>query len=260
MTYRIRNIVIAVALALVAALLTTFYVTNYKRTVEKSNDTVTVLVAARDIPKGTPGDEVVSGGFLTKQEIARKAVVPGAITAPGQVMNLVANETLLTGEQVTTRRFGSLEAKGPSGQFKGVVRAYQIPGDGNQLLVGTLKPGDRVDIVAGFEVKSVEGEEDFIARTILRGIEVLNVSGPAGLAETAEASSSARGDGAEWVQLALTDAQASKLLVAKAKGEWTLDLRPAVKDADSPENLENIGSVLRDGMPVRQLERAGMGG
>ena len=45
MTYRARNIVIAVALAAVAALLTSFYVTNYKRHVQRGEDHVTVLVA-----------------------------------------------------------------------------------------------------------------------------------------------------------------------------------------------------------------------
>ena len=36
MTYRLRNIGIAIVLAVVAALLTTFYVTNYKRSVQHS--------------------------------------------------------------------------------------------------------------------------------------------------------------------------------------------------------------------------------
>jgi hypothetical protein len=45
MTYRVRNIVIAVALAAVAALLTSFYVTSYKRHVQRGEDHVTVLVA-----------------------------------------------------------------------------------------------------------------------------------------------------------------------------------------------------------------------
>src|SRR5437667_2660 len=49
MTYRVRNIGIAVALAVVAALLTSFYVTNYKRHVQRGEDHVTVLVAKHDI-------------------------------------------------------------------------------------------------------------------------------------------------------------------------------------------------------------------
>jgi len=53
MTYRIRNILIAVGLALVAMLLTLFYVTNYKRTVQKSTSGVAVYVAAKDLTPRT---------------------------------------------------------------------------------------------------------------------------------------------------------------------------------------------------------------
>ena len=59
MTYRVRNIAVAVGLALVAALLTTFYVANYKRHVRQTESTVKVFVAKSDIPQGTPGTELV---------------------------------------------------------------------------------------------------------------------------------------------------------------------------------------------------------
>ena len=56
MTYRIRNIIVAVALAVVAALLTTFYVANYKRHVRQSREHRSrCIVATKDIPQGTPG-------------------------------------------------------------------------------------------------------------------------------------------------------------------------------------------------------------
>src|SRR6476661_6960876 len=55
MTYRVRNIFVAVGLAVVAALLTTFYVANYKRHVRQAESTVTVYVAKKDIPAGTLG-------------------------------------------------------------------------------------------------------------------------------------------------------------------------------------------------------------
>ena len=57
MAYRARNIMIAVALAAVAALLTSFYVTSYKRHVQRGEDHVTVLVAKKDIAEGTTGAE-----------------------------------------------------------------------------------------------------------------------------------------------------------------------------------------------------------
>ena len=62
MTYRLRNIAVAVGLALVAALLTTFYVANYKRHVRQTESTVKVFVAKRDIPQGTPGTELIKQG------------------------------------------------------------------------------------------------------------------------------------------------------------------------------------------------------
>ena len=54
MTYRIRNIVIAIGLALVAMMLTLFYVTNYKRSVQKSASGVSVYVVALDVATGRP--------------------------------------------------------------------------------------------------------------------------------------------------------------------------------------------------------------
>ena len=50
MTYRVRNLVIAIGLALVAVLLTLMYVTNYKRSVQHQGALVRVYVAARGEP------------------------------------------------------------------------------------------------------------------------------------------------------------------------------------------------------------------
>ena len=77
MTYRVRNIAIAVALAVVAALLTTFYVTNYKKSVQSGEASVTVYVAARDIPIGTAGSDVVDRKWIRSEQIDRRNVVPG---------------------------------------------------------------------------------------------------------------------------------------------------------------------------------------
>ena len=53
MNYRVKNIGIAVALAALAAILTSVYVVNYKRHVQNGEDKVPVYVAAKDIPAGT---------------------------------------------------------------------------------------------------------------------------------------------------------------------------------------------------------------
>src|SRR4249919_288749 len=128
MTYRLRNIGIAVALAIVAALLTTFYVTNYKRSVQHGESKVPVYVAAHDIALGTPGSDLAQGGVLKVEQVPRRSVVPGAISQPSQVDKLVAVEPIYAGEQISTRRFRTAQEQGVRSQLKGNLRALEIPG------------------------------------------------------------------------------------------------------------------------------------
>src|SRR5947208_1796321 len=71
MTYRVRNILIAVALAVVAGLLTLFYVTSYKKHVDSQQKSVSVLVAKDDIPAGTLGSQVLAKHMLTTVHVSR---------------------------------------------------------------------------------------------------------------------------------------------------------------------------------------------
>ena len=59
---------------------------------------------------------------------------PGAISSAGQVHDLVVTQTVFAGEQVTTRRFGTRAQQGLRSQLHGTQRAFQLPGDANQLL------------------------------------------------------------------------------------------------------------------------------
>jgi len=114
MTYRVKNITIAVALALVAALLTSFYVTNYQRNVRKDETNVAIWVAKRDIPAGTSGAEIEQKEMLGKSEIVRRSVLAsyragahGVIFGPAYSgMNL----TTLDGGAEALHELGLLEA------------------------------------------------------------------------------------------------------------------------------------------------------
>src|SRR5437763_16283908 len=102
MAYRARNILIAVALAAVAALLTSFYVTNYKRHVQRAEDHVTVLVAKHDMPVGTAGSDAV--GRTSPAQVPRRSVVPGSISSPDEVNSPVTPQAPLAAHQNTTQR------------------------------------------------------------------------------------------------------------------------------------------------------------
>jgi Flp pilus assembly protein CpaB len=247
MTYRVRNIGIAIALAVVAALLTTFYVTSYKKSVRSGEEAVTVFVAARNIPVGTPGADVVDRKWIRSEQIDRRNVVPGAISDPSQIEELSATETLYAGDQVSTSRFRPIEEQGLRAKIKGNVRALQVPGDDHQLLVGTLRDGDRVDVVGNFEV---EGRLQ-VSRVLLRDILVLKAAHE----NKVESKLASGADEPFSAQLAVTDRQAPKLFWIMKNGDWTLQLRSVVDPADSPENLESAGSLLLDGLTKAQLRK-----
>src|SRR5437867_8576638 len=200
MNYRAKNIGIAVALAALAAILTSAYVVNYKRHVQNGEGKVTVLVAARDIPAGTSGADVVDQKMLKEQTVPRKAVVAGAISSPDQLAQYVAAQDVFEGEQVSTRRFTPPTEQGIRAQIKGTQRAYQLPGDANQLLAGTIQAGDHVDVVGTWEIKGL----DRVSRVILRNLLVLRA--PTGTGAAATVTSGGSG---ESVQLRVTDVQAN---------------------------------------------------
>jgi Flp pilus assembly protein CpaB len=249
MTYRVRNIAIAVALAVVAALLTTFYVTNYKKSVQSGEASVTVYVAARDIPIGTAGSDVVDRKWIRSEQIDRRNVVPGAISDPTQIEDFSAAQALYAGEQVSTSRFRPLTEQGIHGQLKGTVRALQLPGDEHQLLVGTLKRGDRVDVLGSWEFP--EGTQIHVSRVVLRDVLVLRAAN-----EGKVQSKIASGANLPYnAILAVTDRQAHKLFWLSQNGDWTLQLRGVADVADSPDGLDTSASLLQDGLNKAQFRR-----
>jgi pilus assembly protein CpaB len=255
MAYRARNILIAVALAAVAALLTSFYVTSYKRHVQRGEDHVTVLVAKKDISEGMSGSDVTA--LLESQDVSRKSVVPGAVSSADQLAGLVATQPTMQGEQVTTRRFSPRTHVGVRAQLSGTLRALSVEGDANQLLAGTLKDGDAVDFVAA--LKKPGDQDIYFSRVLVRDVKVLKApdAPPAGSKLTGSASSNFS------VMLALSDSQAQKVqyLMANAGGtgaeRWHLELRPVTHDADSPDHLDSFGSVLTGGLSAAQRKTLG---
>jgi Flp pilus assembly protein CpaB len=260
MTYRVRNIVIAVVLAALAALMTSYYVTNYKRHVQQGEKHVQVYVASQDIPAGTSGADAVS--MLKRKAVTQNAVAPGAISKPEEIKQKIASQRIYAGEQVTVNRFASVSQSGVQGSLKGTLRAYEIAGSANQVLAGILKVGDHVDVVANFRYKLASQASSSLTyaatKIVLRNLKVLRAPSAPGAASKLGTSFDAK----YQVVLAVTDNQSQKLLfathnsdeAASGGGEpgWWLELRPNLNPADSPGSLETLTTMLRDGLSPRQ--------
>jgi Flp pilus assembly protein CpaB len=248
MTYRLRNLGLAIVLAAVAILLVFYYVSQERGRLQQGQELVAVWVAAKDIPQGTPGAELDAGGYLTPTEVERDQVTPGALLDPAAVTDKVVANPIYKGEQVSQLRFRSEAEKGIRAQLTGNLRAVQVPGDEHQLLAGTLAAGDRVDVVGTWNVP--EGTTNHVSRTVLRDILVLE---PSKQADTQSKITDGGKKGLS-VKLALTDAQEQKLFWVAQNGAWTLTLRAPKDASDSPEAAESWYTLLADGLKSQQIE------
>jgi Flp pilus assembly protein CpaB len=161
LTERQRSVLIALGFAVAAAVIIILAVkksgSSGPSTPKASGGDVVVFVAARDIPANTPGSELA--GSVETQRVARSSVVAGAISQLAQVEGRTSTSTIYKGEQINLQRFQPVQAEGVTGQITGTNRAYQLPGDPNQLLVGTLKTGDHVDVIANVKFKLLNFRE-----------------------------------------------------------------------------------------------------
>ena len=236
--YRIRNIVIAAALAAAAVLLTVIYVTSARNDEATSKQSVTVYVPTKDFAIGTSGSKIA--GSVEKQTIARKNAVPGAVTKPSELKGLYLTQPVYAGEQLTLKRFALPNQQGIRSKLDGNSRAIQVPGTTNQLLVGTIVPGDRVDVVAN--LKDPKDNTKVTTSVVLRNLRVLQTED---------------GDGGSKIQssdnadhsaiLAMTDDQAQRLFYVMKNGDWTLQLRPVKKPKDSARSTDTYTTVLAGG-------------
>jgi Flp pilus assembly protein CpaB len=242
MTYRLRNIFVAIGLALVAALLTTFYVANYKRHVRQTESTVKVFVAKRDIPQGTTGTELIKHGAIGTTDVVQRTVVPGAISSIDQVQTLLTTQPIYAGEQITLRRFASHQQQGIRSQLHGPLRAVALPGTADQLLAGTLKDGDHVDLIAN--LKTGDCTTCFAVRDVARNVLVLHA--PGGV--TPESKVSTNGLSAILAVSDRKEAQKIWYAVENSAG-WALQLRPVANATEPSIAVEGIHSLLEDNAP-----------
>jgi Flp pilus assembly protein CpaB len=234
-TLRSRNLVLAAALAIAAALLTTLYVSKARGTTKNVVLPVKTFVATQDIAIGTTGDVILGRHMARIEAVPRGAVVPGALASGAQVAGLVATDPIYKGEQLSIRRFQNGKAQGVRAKLIGTLRAIQVPGDPNQLLAGTLRDGDRVDVVASIADPS-SATQGRLTRIVLRGILVLKAP---------EAKSGWTGPQSASATLQVTDRQAQRLFFVLKNADWSLMLRPLVRPANNVPTTDSAVTVLR---------------
>jgi Flp pilus assembly protein CpaB len=240
---RLRNLALPLGLAAAAAILVGIYIISYRNSVTHGAGLVKVLIATRDIPAGTDGAAVASGGYMKTETVPRRAVAPGSITSGAALTSLVTAAPILKGEQITLRQFSPAAQGGIFAKFSGNERVVVVPGDPNQLLAGTMTEGDHVDIVATaryhFGSPSITRST---TKVVLRNLLVLKAPG------APKAGSVTSGMPSMSATLVMTDRQAQTMGWALKNTNWFAVLRPTKQPRNSRPKIETLFTFLSGGL------------
>ena len=268
MSYSVRNIVIALILAVVAAGLVIMYTSNVKHNADQSIKTTTVVVAKGDIVAGTPLNTLVDGGAFTTRQVATKDVVPGAFTSISSLNTSLATATNITaGAQVTPAMFSDSKDTAIVNQIHGTMRAVQVAFNANRVLGGTLKAGDHVDIFGEITIQSSRNNSQFsqqtVAARIITNVEVLSTY-DTGVATTPLTSASGAnsasgtddGTGGDAVILAIPQNLLPDFMLIRADGQFWMALRPGHGAQDTGASVATPCSTFATGLTAVQVRNS----
>lgn len=239
MRARVFILVAAVALGIVAALLTARYLDTARAKIDADAQPVKVLVATEEIPRGRTAEDLVKEGLIELQEVPRRYVSANAVSSEKAIAGQVLAQPLSKGEQVTTTRFSYPDKAGLAFSIPEGHVAVAIPADDVKCVAGLIRPGDFVMVTATFDES--RGLNAAQTRVLLPRVRVLAVGGqmtaePAAAAEDegggglvgGGSTNSSRNTGAvaPTITLALVPADVEKLVYAEKQGAVWLSLIP----------------------------------
>jgi Flp pilus assembly protein CpaB len=227
---------VALVAAALAGIVLLAFAARYKDSVQGGNAERTALVADRLIPKGTSGDLVVSGHLFRQTQVRDSTLEAGAVADGSALAGRVATRDIYPGQQVTSGDFAS-NADPLRGQLKGSQRAISIPVDNSHGLVGEVRTGDYVDVLAGFNsTSSTTGQGRAQLRTLMQNVLVLKAP------SSDSANKNNNSDTTVTVRVAASDA--AKLAFASDNGKVWIVLRPPTGGSNPAANSVNLESLL----------------
>ena len=186
--------------------------------------TLEVFVVEKQIPEGTPGDELED--YVTTKRIPAMAVVPGRVTNLDTLSGREATVDLLVGEQLVNRRFAR-----PGDEVPGTV---EVP-DGLQELSVLLEPqrvigarlsaGDTVGVYLSQKLPDGTGQTSAVLHQVLV-TQLQGAPAPADEAAEGETETAAAGMPVShlMVTLALTAKDAETVVFGMEHGTLWLSL------------------------------------
>ena len=252
------------ALAAIAALLAfaslVVYLKRYRESLQSASQPVTVLVAKSLIERGTPGSVIGAQDLFQTSSIPRGQVVDGAITDPASLRGRISSKDIYPGQQLTAADFTTTDADTLGTELSGTERAISVPFDSAHGMLGMVHAGDRVDVLAGFNVRKLNSDgtpaqgasERPVVKVILQDALVLDAPSDSG-------GSGLGGGGSSRVTVRATEEQAANIAFAADNGKVWVVLRPRAGAAPVTPKLVTLETILFGARPVSVLRSFGAG-
>jgi pilus assembly protein CpaB len=266
MTYSVRNIVIALVLAAVAAGLVILYTGNVTKRAHDSQQNVTIVVAKSAIPAGSPVKDLVDTGAFETRQVVQRDVVPGAYASIDSLNKSLATAGPITaGSQITPSMFTEGTSAPITSQITGTMRAVQVAYNPNRVLDGTLRAGDHVDVVVAFSVQSSLNNSPYTeqdaSRVLMTNVQVLSTKADGVASAALQADSDTTGgsgsdDGTQGaaIILAIPQDQIAAFNLAREFGKLWYVVRPTSGSQDANTVVATPCSVLDAGLSLTQIK------
>ena len=256
------TVIAAILAAVLAGVIFLVYLHRYRATVDDASAPATVLVAKSLIEKGTPGNVVGTKDMFQSSTVPKGELKEGAITDPATLRGLVASTDIYPGQQLTATDFSATTAGDVTVRLADNQRAVTLPLDAAHGMIGRVRAGDSVDVLAGFNVQPLDKTGAPInpqaqARPVLRMLvsNVLVLDAPADTAASGLGGNT--GNQSSQVTLRVTDEQAAELAFAADNGKVWIVLRPKTGAVGARPSLYTLERILFGVPPIQVLRSFG---
>jgi pilus assembly protein CpaB len=240
---------VAVVSAMLAAAVLLIFLNQYRDSVGSADDVVSVLVAKNLIEKGSPGDVVAEDGLFQTTRVRKDDLKDGAISDPSSLKGKIATADVFPGEQLVSGEFVNAT---PSiiNRLRGFDRAIAVPLDEAHGMIGNIKSGDHVDVLAGIGLQQGASQNrGGTLRRIVQNAYVLKAP------EKTTGGSAAGSGSTKPVVLRVSDRKAAQIAFAADVGKVWLIARPKVSAKDSQLSVTDLQS-LAIGVGAKALQQA----
>ncbi len=238
---KITVLIVAALVALGSGVALVSYVGGADKRAAAGADLVSVLVAARDVPEGTPFGDAWADGLVTQSQTLRAALPPTALSDPAALKNMVATGVLHQGQMLVDGTFADASTANDQGPAtfadelpEGTV-AVSFEAAAPQAVADLIRPGDRINLLIGVPNAADLGLPDSGGPAILHAFRDLQIIAIGAVIAPAEGATEAPANpGTGLYSVAVPPEDAARVLFLTSQYDVYLTLVGPSADGGDP--------------------------